>query len=191
MFNVLHASDWLHKSQGVWTQDFPLKPASAASAASAAAGAGAGSGSAGSSSKSESKSDSKPESKSESKTPASCQFEEDLVDYLRRYPPALDVVAEVRRHDFSAARVVLVPSVPGTHKGADLHKYGHMKVRRVLSKEPIDAKFAASPVIAQYSSTGSLTPKWMDELTVLTLLACHLRLLLLHAVASPSVCSGF
>ncbi|CAN0315819.1 unnamed protein product, partial [Ectocarpus sp. 12 AP-2014] len=43
-------------------------------------------------------------------------------------------------YDFRAARVALVPSVPGTggntpgtggkpHKGRDLHKYGHMRVR--------------------------------------------------------------
>ncbi|CAN0263037.1 unnamed protein product, partial [Ectocarpus sp. 12 AP-2014] len=76
-------------------------------------------------------------------------------------------------YDFRAARVALVPSVPGTggntpgtggkpHKGRDLHKYGHMRVRALLSREKEDGtgaklKEGGHKVLCQISSLASLT----------------------------------
>jgi hypothetical protein len=64
-----------------------------------------------------------------------CQFEEDLVDFLRRTGwsgmpvpmspgPGLGRVGPqtLRTYDFSGARAVLLPSVPGRHSGPDLHR---------------------------------------------------------------------
>jgi tyrosyl-DNA phosphodiesterase-1 len=59
--------------------------------------------------------------------------------------------------------VVLIPSVPGVHKGADIHRYGHMKVRRVLSRESIPPELANTGLVAQCSSLGSLKQKWIDD----------------------------
>lgn len=57
--------------------------------------------------------------------------------------------------------MALVPSVPGTgksqHKGADLHKYGHMRVRSLLSREKVLLKEGGHKVVFQFSSLASLT----------------------------------
>lgn len=72
----------------------------------------------------------------------------------------------LKQYDFRSARVALVPSVPGTgrnqHKGDDLHKYGHMRVRALLSKEKVLLKEGGHKVVFQFSSLASLTdtPVW-------------------------------
>lgn len=67
----------------------------------------------------------------------------------------------LRQYDFTSARVALVPSVPGTrpkHKGADLYKYGHMRVRGLLETEPRLLKDEHHHKVAfQFSSLASLT----------------------------------
>jgi tyrosyl-DNA phosphodiesterase-1 len=47
--------------------------------------------------------------------------------------------------------------------GDQLHAYGHMKLRECLNNEPggFPAHFAAAPVLAQYSSIGSLSDSWL------------------------------
>ena len=51
------------------------------------------------------------------------------------FPQEHQVVSSAfRRHDFSSARAFLVPSVPGTHTGNDVNKYGHMRVRSLLQQ---------------------------------------------------------
>ncbi len=44
------------------------------------------------------------------------------------------VFSMVRNHDLSSARAALVASVPGTHHSNSLNKYGHMRVKQLLSK---------------------------------------------------------
>jgi len=98
-------------------------------------------------------------------SPPRSAFEDDLLDYLAAYRSCgLDVADELRKFDFSTAKAILIPSVPGFHRGTALHRYGHMKVRAVLSREPMEEKFASAPVIAQFSSVGSTSEKWVDEL---------------------------
>lgn len=69
--------------------------------------------------------------------------------------------------------MALVPTVPGTgknrHKGAHLHKYGHMRVRDLLSRE-IRAgggakrlKEGGHKVTFQFSSLSSLTKSPVRE----------------------------
>ena len=102
---------------------------------------------------------------------ASCAFEDDLADYVSKYGLSLrHVVGEIRRHDFSAAKAALIPSVPGAHKGADMLRYGHTKLRRLLSREPLPAEFAAGGggssddgIVAQITSAGALTRQWIDD----------------------------
>ena len=54
-----------------------------------------------------------------------------------------------------------MPSVPGTgksqHKEADLHKYGHMRVRSLLSSEKPLLEEGGHKVVFQFSSLSSLT----------------------------------
>ncbi|CAM9694407.1 unnamed protein product [Ectocarpus sp. 13 AM-2016] len=93
------------------------------------------------------------------------------------------VIRTLGEYDFRAARVALVPSVPGTggntpgtggkpHKGRDLHKYGHMRVRALLSREKEDGtgaklKEGGHKVLCQISSLASLTKtpnRWLSEI---------------------------
>ncbi|CAN0050566.1 unnamed protein product, partial [Laminaria digitata] len=101
-----------------------------------------------------------------------CDFEESLVDYLEKVGgPAADFGRTLRQYDFGSARVALVPSVPGTgktqHKGAGLHKYGHMRVRSLLSTEKVLLNEGGHKVVFQFSSLASLTDspnQWLAEL---------------------------
>lgn len=80
--------------------------------------------------------------------------------------------SSLRQYDFRAARVALVPSVPGTgkkqHKGRDLHKYGHMRVRALLSKEikegaTANLKEGGHKIVLQFSSLASLSSNPVRE----------------------------
>lgn len=57
--------------------------------------------------------------------------------------------------------MALVPSVPGTgknqHKGSGLYKYGHMRVRALLSRERVLLEEGGHKVVFQFSSFSSLT----------------------------------
>lgn len=86
-------------------------------------------------------------------------FQETLSDYLTR----CNVKAEfLKYYDYSKVRVVLVSSVPGFHKG-NVARYGHMKVRQWLSREPpaMRAPETTEAIALQCSSIGSLHSKWL------------------------------
>ncbi|KDP20800.1 hypothetical protein JCGZ_21271 [Jatropha curcas] len=130
--------DWNNKSQGLWMQDFPWK-----------------------------------DEKSQSK---GCGFENDLVDYLHalkwpEFPVKLPALGNftmnpsfLKKFDYSSAAVRLIASVPGYHAGANLKKWGHMKLRSVLQECIFGKEFKNSPLVYQFSSLGSLDEKWMTEL---------------------------
>ena len=116
--------------QGVWHQDFPLKA---------------------------------------SGHTASSDFEDGLARYVKalKLPQTLkrpdgsstriDLVAMVRRFDFSTARAKLIASVPGRHSGDDKHLWGHMAVRKALDEGDFsEADSAASSLVLQFSSIGSM-----------------------------------
>ncbi len=72
-------------------------------------------------------------------------------------------IAVCNRYDFSAASAHLIPSTPGYHTGAAMHRQGHMAVRALLSREVLPSRFQAAPVLAQCSSLGSLTAPWLFQ----------------------------
>lgn len=99
-------------------------------------------------------------------------FERDLLEYLAALglAPALasKVAGIVKHHDFSAARVHLIASVPSGQaefSGAKLNSYGHLKLRACLEREPegFPANFCKTPVLAQYSSIGNLSSTWLSN----------------------------
>ncbi|XP_041023489.1 tyrosyl-DNA phosphodiesterase 1 isoform X5 [Juglans microcarpa x Juglans regia] len=69
-----------------------------------------------------------------------------------------------RKFDYSNAAVRLIASVPGYHRGTNLKKWGHMKLRTVLQECTFDKEFKKSPLAYQFSSLGSLDEKWLAEL---------------------------
>jgi tyrosyl-DNA phosphodiesterase-1 len=106
--------------------------------------------------------------------PPQAAFASDLFDYLRHYPSSLHpLIHTLREFDFSAARVVLLPSVPGYHRGADMHRFGHMRVRAVLQAQQLPTRFQDATLVCQYSSLGSLTEKWLFDEFGTSMTACH------------------
>ena len=43
-------------------------------------------------------------------------------------------------------------------------QFGHMRLRALLAREAFDPVFRGAPLLAQFSSMGSLTGAWLDEL---------------------------
>ncbi|CAM9000709.1 unnamed protein product [Rhodiola kirilowii] len=135
--NLIHV-DWNNKSQGLWMQDFPWKAKNDAS--------------------------------------KSCPFQNDLVDYLSmlkwpEFTANLQAKGDIKvspsffkMFDYGSAGVRLIGSVPGYHTGANMKKWGHMKLRTMLQECTFPKKFQKSPLVYQFSSLGSLDEKWMAEL---------------------------
>eukprot|EP00644_Phytophthora_capsici_P011454 jgi/Phyca11/508692/fgenesh2_kg.PHYCAscaffold_37_\ len=85
------SNDWNTKTQGVWYQDFELKVLG----------------------------DSEDEEKETAESSEDvAAFEDDLIHYLSSLgAPVKTFCRELKMFDFSTARVALVPSIPGVHKG--------------------------------------------------------------------------
>jgi len=87
-------------------------------------------------------------------------FKNALLDYLRFYEvsPLRPYVQAVSQCDFSGVNVHLVASVPGSHRGPELDKWGHRRLaaelRKGIKNPPEDLR--KWPTIAQCSSIGSL-----------------------------------
>lgn len=102
-----------------------------------------------------------------------CEYEETLCTYLSSYGyhakrswngNNLETLVEaVRRYDFRTARAVLVPSIPGYHKLSSLEKLGHLKVRQAVATHTQPCG-VSRPIVCQFSSIGSLTAKYLQEL---------------------------
>jgi len=88
----------------------------------------------------------------------------DFVLTLEDYLTSLGLKAPfLTEYNFENVKVVLVTSVPGYHKNENLNKYGHMKVRKYLSSQPLSTEFQSSPIVAQVSSIGSLSKTWIND----------------------------
>jgi len=74
----------------------------------------------------------------------------------------------LNEYDFTRAQAHLICSVPGSHSGSDLNKYGHMRIRNILRSNQatctIKNQIENSICYYQASSLGYLTDKWMEEL---------------------------
>ena len=47
--------------------------------------------------------------------------------------------------------------------GPSLKKYGHLRVQSLLARESFPPHFQGSPLIAQFSSLGSLDERWLTN----------------------------
>ena len=57
---------------------------------------------------------------------------------------------------------------PGSFKlpvlaGPALKKYGHLRVQALLARERFPPHFKGAPLLAQFSSLGSLDDKWLTQ----------------------------
>jgi tyrosyl-DNA phosphodiesterase-1 len=96
--------------------------------------------------------------KEEKKT--SCDFEDTLVDYVTRLGLS-QFTSQLRKYDYSSAKVVLITAVPGTFYDEKMNNYGHLKMRKVLGRLHLPEKFKSAPILCQYSSLGMLGEDWL------------------------------
>ena len=69
--------------------------------------------------------------KDEKKSNQTCDFEETILDYIRRL--GLPLISEkLKLFDYSSAKVFLITSVPGYHTD-NKEKYAHLKLKKLLS----------------------------------------------------------
>ncbi|XP_063080161.1 tyrosyl-DNA phosphodiesterase 1 [Engraulis encrasicolus] len=107
--------------------------------------------------------DGSPESEGESPT----HFKRDLIHYLQSYraPELADWIQRIREHDLSDSSVYLIGSTPGRYVGADMEKWGHLRLRKLLSEHTRPVPNSEEwPVIGQFSSIGSMgldKTKWL------------------------------
>ena len=143
----LRKNDIHLKTQGAYVQDFPLK-------------------------------------KNNNNTTTTCAFEDDLVEYLETYRynkkqqwigndsgGERSLCQELRRYDFSAARVVLLPSTPGRHKFDG--RRGYLKLSKAIRDNTPQPQTTTTtttttitriqPIVCQFSSMGSLTVNWLKD----------------------------
>eukprot|EP01084_Bolivina_argentea_P005526 10406_1 len=64
----------------------------------------------------------------------------------------------LNNYDFSSAKILLIPSVPGYHKETNISLFGHKRLKYLLSKYNI--KTNKNNLILNISSIGSLTEQW-------------------------------
>ncbi|KAI1295435.1 Tyrosyl-DNA phosphodiesterase 1 [Halotydeus destructor] len=96
-------------------------------------------------------------------------FKRDFIEYMNTYKAKqLDSwISLIKRHDFSDIKVFLVASVPGRHVGLEKEKYGHLKLRKILSTHGPSAQKVTNnwPCVGQFSSIGSLGANQANWLT--------------------------
>ena len=130
--NNLIPVDNIYKTQGIYVQDFPLKPPS----------------SEGNASTSDFEQDLVnylSEIKVDKNSP-SLQLSTQVL---------LELIRQVKRYDFKDAEVILVASVPGHHSGPNLKKWGHLRLRAALEEHPLPPRFTPDcPLVLQVSSIG-------------------------------------
>lgn len=94
-------------------------------------------------------------------------FKKDLLEYLASYrlPELGEWIQRIREHDLSEARVYLIGSTPGRYVGADMERWGHLRLRQILYDHAVPVPDEEIwPVIGQFSSIGSLgldKTKWL------------------------------
>ncbi|TRY59029.1 hypothetical protein DNTS_022947 [Danionella cerebrum] len=94
-------------------------------------------------------------------------FKRDLLEYLEAYraPELTDWIERIKQHDLSETRVYLIGSTPGRFQGASMEKWGHLRLRKLLSEhtQPVQNE-ERWHVLGQFSSIGSMgldKTKWL------------------------------
>uniref|UniRef100_A0A8C1G6T0 Tyrosyl-DNA phosphodiesterase 1 n=1 Tax=Cyprinus carpio TaxID=7962 RepID=A0A8C1G6T0_CYPCA len=94
-------------------------------------------------------------------------FKSDLLEYLEAYraPELAEWIDRIKQHDLSETRVYLIGSTPGRYQGPAMEKWGHLRLRKLLSEhtKPV-LNEERWHVLGQFSSIGSMgldKTKWL------------------------------
>ncbi|KAF9559912.1 hypothetical protein EC968_006416 [Mortierella alpina] len=100
--------------------------------------------------------------RSQSSGLATCAFERDLMEYLRRYPQHEEITSRISQYDFTGVKGVLIGSVPGKFTGSERNKWGHLKLRTVLRQQvEIPRESVQSSKISSIGSLGKSSQDWL------------------------------
>ncbi|XP_066531748.1 tyrosyl-DNA phosphodiesterase 1 isoform X2 [Hoplias malabaricus] len=108
-----------------------------------------------------------PEGSPETAGDSPTHFKRDLLEYLRAYraPELSEWMERIKEHNLSETKIYLIGSTPGRFQGADMEKWGHLRLRKLLSEHTCPVQNAEEwPVIGQFSSIGSMgldKTKWL------------------------------
>jgi hypothetical protein len=105
------------------------------------------------------------------------EFQETLVSYIQTYDykerhawqsgssVRCTLVEQLAKYDYSTAKGVLIPSMPGYYKPYAKDKLGYLRVQKAISEyTPPPSSKSSRPIICQYSSIGSLSKKYLQSL---------------------------
>ncbi|CEM18762.1 unnamed protein product [Vitrella brassicaformis CCMP3155] len=93
----------------------------------------------------------------------STDMEDQLAAFLRATTKAGGWCDKIRQFDYSTAIGKIVASVPGSHAGSDVHRWGHMRMRRLLSGQPGPKGLEDHAVVCQVALLDSLEENWIEE----------------------------
>ncbi len=62
------------------------------------------------------------------------RFQSDLEDLLEKMTVPRPIIEALKPFDFSKATARLVASIPGTYTGSDLHKYGQLRLAKLVNE---------------------------------------------------------
>jgi tyrosyl-DNA phosphodiesterase-1 len=108
-------------------------------------------------------------------TPTASELGRDFVDQLSRFLRQIgrceQWLALLPLHNFDTVLVRLVISLPGTHRGAEMHRWGHLRMRALLrTHQPMPGSFLRPAVMAQISSVGRLSDAWLYDQFLVSLM---------------------
>ena len=97
----------------------------------------------------------------DAKSGSTSEFESTLRSYCNRYQSNInfDFLSD---YDFSSAKILLIPSVPGRFRGDDMDWFGYRRVRRLLAEYGIKMG-KSDELIINVSSIGQVTEQWLVD----------------------------
>ncbi|RIA95049.1 tyrosyl-DNA phosphodiesterase-domain-containing protein [Glomus cerebriforme] len=89
-------------------------------------------------------------------------FAKELKDYLLAMGLKSHIIDKFSQYDFSKAKAIIIPSIPGAYKGIEnVKKYGHGRLSQVVKGVCKQSEYVE--LECQSSSLGSITPDFLNE----------------------------
>ncbi|CAB4492612.1 uncharacterized protein OCT59_015862 [Rhizophagus irregularis] len=88
-------------------------------------------------------------------------FAKELKDYLLAMGLKSHIIDKLPQYDYSKAKAIIIPSIPGAYKGIDdVKKYGHGRLSQIVKNI---CEYEDVELECQSSSLGSITPEFLNE----------------------------
>jgi hypothetical protein len=88
-----------------------------------------------------------------------CSYLKDFVNSLH----VMDNLSFLDNYNYQLAKVFLVASVPGVYSGSHREKWGHLRMRSLLSRFNWPSELMDIPTDIQTSNIGQLDKEWLQQ----------------------------